>query len=56
MTEVHCKDTITRQHRGVRERERETKTETNKAEAKEDTDRGSETNASLFLCCGTEPQ
>ena len=49
MTEVRCKDTITKQQSGFRERE------TNSAEAKEDRDRGGETNASLLLCCGTIP-
>ena len=52
MTEVRCKDTITRQHSRVRER----KKETIKVEAKEDTDKGGETNASLLLCCGTRHQ
>ena len=52
MTEVHCKDTITRQHKGVRERERERPMKLN---LKEDRDRGGETNASILLCCGTRP-
>jgi len=51
MTEVCCKDRVTRQHSGIRERERET----NRIEVKEDRGRGGETNESLILCCSTKP-
>ena len=54
MTEVRCKDTIIREHRGVRERERERERE--RVEVKEGRDRGGEINESLLLFCGTRPQ